>query len=95
MDKDLRRLDDQFIHSYVKKNDRIIDIGANIGSLAVLAAIKTGQSGTVYAFEPHPRMFHYLTKHVRLNNLRHVECFNIALERPVNQRIYQTVCWMI
>ena len=37
--------------------DTCLDIGANIGYMTSLLAVRTGQTGRVYGFEPHPGLF--------------------------------------
>jgi FkbM family methyltransferase len=49
---------------------RALDIGANIGYFTSLFAVRTGLTGTVHAFEPHPKVQEALTRNVariRLN----------------------------
>ncbi|MCJ2544009.1 FkbM family methyltransferase [Thermostichus vulcanus] len=45
----------EMISRIVRKGDICIDIGANIGIMTSLMATRAGSSGTVYAFEPHPK----------------------------------------
>lgn len=49
-----------------------LDLGANLGYFSLLAARLVGRNGRVFAFEPEPRNFCYLTKNVRLNDYRNV-----------------------
>jgi FkbM family methyltransferase len=49
--------------------DIVLDIGANAGCYAILFGQWVGASGRVYAFEPDPRAFEGLTRHIRLNAL--------------------------
>ena len=44
----------RFADGYVKEGDVVYDVGANLGVFAVCAAIRTGPTGRVYAFEPDP-----------------------------------------
>ena len=44
----------RFADGYVKEGDIVYDVGANLGVFAVCAAIRTGPTGRVYAFEPDP-----------------------------------------
>ncbi|MCB1614734.1 MAG: FkbM family methyltransferase [Pseudomonadales bacterium] len=61
------------------EGDRFIDVGANIGYYTLLASIKTGNTGCVYAFEPDPLNFSLLEKNIKLNKRENVETFNVAL----------------
>lgn len=54
----------------IGKNDIVVDIGANYGLFTLFAASRT--RNTVYAFEPSPKNFEVLTRHVAVNGLKHV-----------------------
>jgi FkbM family methyltransferase len=47
----------------------VLDVGANIGLYSVIAAQRTGPSGTVYAFEPVPENIAFLRKNLELNGV--------------------------
>ncbi|HTV53513.1 MAG TPA: FkbM family methyltransferase [Terriglobia bacterium] len=74
-----RRGDDDFLTSYLRRGETVLDVGANVGSLAVLAASVVGPEGRVYAIEPHPRTYSYLKKNILLNRFSNVATFNVAL----------------
>ena len=44
----------EIISRILRPGDIAVDIGANIGIMASLMARRVGQTGAVYAFEPHP-----------------------------------------
>ncbi|MFO7645985.1 MAG: FkbM family methyltransferase [Desulfosarcina sp.] len=48
------------------------DIGANIGLFSILAAERVGQSGKVFAFEPHAANFSRLLDNIAVNELQHI-----------------------
>jgi FkbM family methyltransferase len=56
----------------------VVDVGANIGALAVSCATAVGPSGRVFAIEANPSTFRYLTENVELNGLSQVTCLNYA-----------------
>jgi len=64
---------------YLKLGDKVLDLGANVGTVTIEAAVKVGSSGKVYAIEPHPRIFSYLQGNIKLNHLTHIQTFNVAL----------------
>jgi FkbM family methyltransferase len=41
----------------ISPGDTVVDAGANVGYMTVLAGIAAGPSGRVLAFEPHPELF--------------------------------------
>jgi len=74
-----RNSDVHLVHNYLQKSDVFIDVGANIGELALIGAKKVGKSGQVIAIEPHPKIFKFLVNNIRLNKLENVKTYNLAL----------------
>lgn len=62
-----RQGDHAFLASYLRPGDTYVDVGANIGALALHAATLVGARGRVSAIEAHPRTFGFLRDNVRLN----------------------------
>jgi FkbM family methyltransferase len=66
------------IFLFSKNSENIIDIGANIGWYSLnfnsLARVKT-----IHAFEPIPKTFNYLLKHIELNDAKKIIPNNLAL----------------
>jgi FkbM family methyltransferase len=58
----------------------VYDVGANAGIYSLLASLRTGPTGNVYAFEPSQRNLRYLQRHVALNDARNC----IVLETAVS-----------
>src|SRR5213596_3121288 len=54
----------------VHAGDICLDIGANIGYMTSLLAIKTGDGRRVFAFEPHPKIFGRLKMNVEFFAIR-------------------------
>lgn len=79
MNSTARHEDEEFLERYLKKGDVFVDIGANIGSLTLLAASRVSADGKVFSFEPHPKIYTYLNKNVALNHFRSVYTYNVAL----------------
>jgi len=63
----------------VKPGNIVVDLGANIGYFTLLAAKLVGQAGKVYAFEPEPKNFKYLSKNIELNNYHYAAVFQKAV----------------
>ena len=57
-----------WINRYVTVGDTFLDIGANFGIYSLIAAVKVGRSGHVFAIEPHPANINSLVRNVGLNN---------------------------
>lgn len=64
---------------YIKAGQLIVDVGANIGTTAIPSSKAVGPNGKVFAFEAHPKTFHYLSKNIKLNQLENFSLFNCAL----------------
>jgi FkbM family methyltransferase len=65
--------------------DVVIDGGAHIGYLSLLAARCVGSSGRVHAFEPVSRTFEALHENVRLNRQDNVHCRRMALSSAAGE----------
>lgn len=74
-----RQSDEVFFRRYLKERDTVVDVGANIGDLALTAASVVGPGGRVYGLEAHPRTYGFLRKNVALNNCPNITLFNLAL----------------
>ena len=69
----------EFLKSLLKKGDVVIDIGANIGYYVLIESKIVGKKGKIFAIEPSKRNFEFLTKNIKLNNVRNVKAFNFAV----------------
>jgi FkbM family methyltransferase len=71
------------IHRLIDPGDTVIDVGANVGYLTSLAAVRAGASGRVLAFEPHPAVYELLRSNVEAWSANHalapVELHELAL----------------
>ncbi len=67
-----------FLKKVIKKDDIIIDIGANIGYYVLLEA-KLASKGKIYAIEPIPKNNDLLKRNIKLNNYKNVFVFKCAL----------------
>ena len=69
-----------WIYPYLlRPGDHVVDGGAHIGYLTLLASRCVGRSGEVHAFEPVPRTFAALEENVRLNGAANVRVNRVAL----------------
>ncbi len=62
----------------IRNNDRILDIGANIGAFTVFAA-RQARQGCVHSVEPVAANFQILENNVRLNGLKNVRLLRAAV----------------
>jgi FkbM family methyltransferase len=65
--------------SLLRKNDTVVDVGANVGLWSLAASTLVGRHGRVLSFEPLPSTFNRLERNVRLNALHNISCERIAL----------------
>lgn len=56
----------------LRPGDCVVDVGANIGYLTLVAAKLVGQQGSVVAFEPLPKARLWLERNIALNGFRQV-----------------------
>lgn len=79
--KNARKDDVSIIKLYVKPGSIVVDIGAHIGSTALVSAALAGKEGRVLACEPSPRFFNILSNNVSKNFSlsKKITCFNAAI----------------
>lgn len=68
-----------FFQQYIQPDDIILDVGANIGSLTLIAAKAAGKNGNVLAFEPSKKIFEDLNYNISLNKFTNCKTYNVAL----------------
>ncbi len=73
--------DEVFLSTYLKEGDTYIDVGANIGTTTLAAAMAVGETGYVVSYEAHPVTFSYLVRSAMDNTkmLSRVILRNVAL----------------
>jgi FkbM family methyltransferase len=86
-----RDADESFFRRYLKPGDTVVDVGANIGALAITAAVAVGNAGKVYAIEAHPRIYRYLVENLKLNGLENVEPIHCALGDHAGEAILSDI----
>lgn len=77
--------------SHIKPDDVVIDVGANIGIYAILAAKRTGIAGKVIAFEPAEKAFESLRNNISLNRLPNVSAVRLGVSDAKKEMIFN-VC---
>ena len=68
-----------FMERYLRHGDTVLDIGAHIGLMSLVAARCVGPSGRVFAVEPEPSNFTRLLRHIEINHAAWVAPLNVAI----------------
>ena len=68
-----RATDHAVITALLRLGDTCVDVGANIGTTVIPAALAVGPTGRVWALEAHPRIARFLAENLALNQLTNVE----------------------
>ena len=76
----------QFVAGYLRRGDAFIDVGANTGLFALLAAQAVGPHGAVHALEPGSAAFDLLETSVRINGFDWVTCHKAGLSNIRERR---------
>lgn len=75
---------------YVRAGDVVFDIGAHAGFYSLLAAELAGSRGKVFAFEPLPRNFEFLKRHIKMNGFSNIEPINAAVSSTEGHSFFNT-----
>lgn len=68
----------ELVHSYLRKGDVFIDVGANIGYYSLIASEAVGQETRVHAIEPVPANAQALRETIALNGITNIEVRQVA-----------------
>lgn len=71
--------EEAFVARTLRPGETYVDVGANVGLLALRAATVVGPTGRVVAIEAHPRTAGFLAENVRLNGFAQVEVERVAV----------------
>lgn len=71
--------DENFLRKYLKSDDVVVDIGANIGFHTLVSSITVGQKGKVYSVEAHPKTYKALCGNIKFNGFENITTFNLAI----------------
>lgn len=86
----------RWIATRLEPGDTFVDVGANIGYYALLAAKRVGRSGAVVAVEASPRIFAMLQDNLVRNRAHNVRAVNIAIShRPGVATLFSGPSWHI
>jgi len=76
----------------LRMGDTFIDVGSNIGLMSLLASQHEGTQGIVYSFEPEPETFAILQNNIKLNKIRNIRVFDVALGAAKDAAIIYKYC---
>lgn len=68
-----------FFQEAIRQGDAVIDVGANVGMLSLLAARLVGRQGRVFSFEPNPSLCSRLRATFQRNAISNVQLFEMGL----------------
>jgi FkbM family methyltransferase len=80
----------QIVIDLLKDKSVILDVGANLGWYS-LALSKTFPCSQIYAFEPLPHIFDYLSSHIEINKAVNIKALNLGLSDEVGQSSFYVV----
>jgi FkbM family methyltransferase len=64
---------------FLRPGDKVLDVGANIGTHSIAYGLLVGEYGEVISCEPHPYMFELLSRNTRENSPSQVKLLNTAV----------------
>ena len=67
-----------YMEQRVGRGDVVVDVGANVGYVTLLASTLVGARGKVYAIEAAPRTYDQLSANLELNQVGNVSAHNVA-----------------
>jgi FkbM family methyltransferase len=76
------------LRRHLKPGMTVVDVGANIGYLSMVAAVAVGPGGKVLCFEPDAERCVMLQLSIEANHYSHVEVFPFAVADRVRNMIY-------
>lgn len=77
----------------VRPGATVYDVGANVGIYSLLAGLRTGPGGKVYAFEPAQRNLRYLHRHVELNHAQNCLILESAVSNTDGMCRFSAAPW--
>lgn len=78
-----READSHVLRAILRPGDVYIDVGANIGHLAIEASLLVGEQGKVIAFEAHPKTAYFLRQNVNLNRRSNINVAQLAVGEAI------------
>ncbi len=83
----------QFARNHLQNGSIVLDVGANIGFVSAVFSI-ANPDGQVYAIEPGPQNYQYLSENIRNNSLKNVTPVNVAFSDVAGyQGFHENSAW--
>jgi FkbM family methyltransferase len=87
--------EEQFLLNLKLRANTIYDVGAYVGITTMFFALRAGNAGQVFAFEPNPENYTLLRKNLILNHVRNVKTMKIGIgckqeTKTIFARIYDS-----
>ncbi|OGD89366.1 hypothetical protein A3D81_00570 [Candidatus Curtissbacteria bacterium RIFCSPHIGHO2_02_FULL_40_17] len=82
----MEEFETDLFRKYLKHGMTVVDIGANIGLYTLISAKKVGTTGKVYSFEPERINYGLLLENIKLNKLRNVFPYQMAVADKTEKR---------
>lgn len=76
------------LSSYLKKGDVVVDVGGNIGTVAIPLSRCVGPEGRVVTFEPQKLVFSILQDNITANKADNI----VALNKGAGHKASMTTC---
>lgn len=67
-----------FLNSLLRKNDVVVEVGANIGTHTIGLANTVGPQGSIVAIEAQPAIFRILCANIALNGLNNISAYGLG-----------------
>lgn len=79
-----------FLERHLRRGMTFVDVGANVGLFSILAAIRVGPGGRVFAFECNPVLCGFLSRNIEMNWLHDSVCLiEKAAHRDDEERTFR------
>ena len=79
MDRVRERKATEIMQDFIEPDDVILELGANIGYYVCMESKILSEQGYIYAVEPSPENVALLQANIALNDVQHIEVFNMAM----------------
>ena len=79
----------EIMQDFIEADDVILELGANVGYYVCMEAKILSDEGYIYAVEPSPENVASLQANIALNDVKHIEVFNMAMsDKTVTAKLF-------